>query len=74
MTLSKMNPAQMILLESFASVNTQEELNGLVNVLKIYYAQLLDKEMERLWDNGTLDQTALDNMRHEHFRTPYRKL
>lgn len=73
MTLSKMNPAQMIVLESFASVKTQEELNGLVNVLKIYYAQLLDKELEQLWDDGTLDQVALDNMRHEHFRTPYRK-
>lgn len=68
-----MNPAQMIVLESFASVKTQEELNGLVNVLKIYYAQLLDKELEQLWDDGTLDQAALDNMRHEHFRTPYRK-
>lgn len=73
MTLSKMNPAQMIVLESFASVQSQEELNGLVDVLKMYYAQLLDKEMERLWDNGTLDQAALDNIRHEHFRTPYRK-
>ena len=73
MTLSKMNPAQMIVLESFASVKTQEELNGLVNVLKIYYAQLLDKEMELLWDNGTLNQDVLDEMRNEHFRTPYRK-
>jgi len=29
--------------------------------------------MQRLWDNGTLDQNALDELRGQHLRTPYRK-
>ena len=43
-----------------------------MRVLKKFYAQRLDDELERLWDNGTLDQSKLDELRTEHLRTPYR--
>lgn len=74
MQLSTMNKAQMKVLESFASVKSDDELDGLMDVLKNYYASLLDKELERLWDNGTLDQKRLDELRNVHLRTPYRDL
>ncbi|MBR5957967.1 MAG: hypothetical protein IKZ99_06355 [Salinivirgaceae bacterium] len=64
----------MKVLESFASVKSDDELDGLMDVLKNYYASLLDKELERLWDNGTLDQKRLDELRNVHLRTPYRDL
>lgn len=73
MQVNTMNESQMMILESFAGAQDEQELNALMDVLRNFYAMRLEKEMERLWDNGTLDQSALDNLRSEHLRTPYRK-
>ena len=73
MQLATMNPAQIMILESFAGIKDNDELEDLMNVLRTFYAQRLEKEMQRLWDNGTLDQKALDKIENEHLRTPYNK-
>ena len=72
MQVNTMNESQMMILESFAGAQDEQELNALMDVLRNFYAMRLEKEMERLWDNGTLDQPALDKLRGEHLRTPYR--
>ena len=71
-TLTEINPAQMLILKSFASVSSKEELSVLMKTLKKFYAQRLEKELDRLWTNGTLDQNRLDELQTEHLRTPYR--
>lgn len=43
-------------------------------MLRNFYATRLKREMQRLWDNGTLDQAALDNAANEHLRTPYKEM
>ena len=63
----------MMILESFAGAQDEQELEALMDVLRNFYATRLSAEMQRLWDNGTLDQHALDELRNEHLRTPYRK-
>jgi len=68
------NPAQKMILESFAASRNEEELNDLMDMLRDFYATRLKREMHRLWDNGTLDQSALDSLAGEHLRTPYRAL
>lgn len=72
MTLTAMNSAQMMVLESFASVSSESELNELMKVLKRFYAERLNKELDTLWNDGTLNQSKLDNLRTQHLRTPYR--
>ncbi|MBR1687722.1 MAG: hypothetical protein IJ710_04205 [Prevotella sp.] len=62
-----------MIFESFASVHDEQELSDLMETLRNFYAQRLEAELLRLWDNGTLDQQTLDTMRGEHLRTPYRK-
>lgn len=66
-----MNPAQMMIVNSFASATSQEELDELRDLLLGYYNQKLQEELKRLWANGTLDQKRLDELKDEHFRTPY---
>jgi len=68
-----MNESQMMLLESFAGAHDEQELNDLMDVLRDFYASRLELEMQRLWDNKTLDQQQLDGLRDQHLRTPYRK-
>ena len=72
MTLTEINPAQMLVLKSFANVSSEEELSALMKTLKKFYAQRLEKELDRLWADGTLDQKKLDELQSEHLRTPCR--
>ena len=66
-----MNPAQMMIINSFASATSQKELDELRDLLLDYYNQKLQEELQRLWEDGTLDQKRLDELKEEHFRTPY---
>ncbi|MBQ7079354.1 MAG: hypothetical protein IJM92_06760 [Fibrobacter sp.] len=59
-------------MKSFANVSSEEELSALMKTLKKFYAQRLEKELDRLWADGTLDQKKLDELQSEHLRTPYR--
>lgn len=74
MTLTTLNPAQMMVIESFAGVTSEDELKGLMKVLKRFYAEKLEQELQRLWDNGTLNEAALEELGTQHLRTPYRSL
>ncbi|MBP3253093.1 MAG: hypothetical protein J6M30_01115 [Bacteroidales bacterium] len=73
MQLATMNPAQMMILESFAGVKDEKELNDLMDVLRKFYAMRLENEMKRLYDNGVLDEKAQSRLLDEHLRTPYMK-
>ena len=73
MQVDTMNESQMMILESFAGAQDEQEVEALMEVLRNFYASRLDAEMQRLWDDGTLDQEKLDQLRKEHLRTPYRK-
>lgn len=74
MEATMLNPAQIMILESFASAKSQEEMDELMNMLRNFYAMKLDKELERLWDEGILNQEKLDELKDQHLRTPYRPL
>ena len=69
--LNTMNEAQMMILESFAGATDEQELNDLMDVIRNFYARRLEAEMNRLWDNGTLNQETLDQLKDKHLRTPY---
>lgn len=74
MEATMLNPAQIMILESFASAKSQEEMDELMDMLRNFYAMKLDKELERLWDEGILNQEKLDELKDQHLRTPYRPL
>jgi hypothetical protein len=73
MQIETMNRSQMMILESFAGAQDEQELEAPMDVLRNFYATRLSLEMQLLWDNGTLNQSALNELRKEHLRTPYRK-
>ena len=33
----------------------------------------LQRELDRLWDNGTINETKMDEWRNTHYRTPYKQ-
>lgn len=74
LSLKSMNQAQMMILESFAEINDEQETDALMALLRDFYAARLEKEMSRLSDNGTLNEGKLEALRGRHLRIPYRPL
>lgn len=68
MRLSTLNPAQIMVLQSYATIDNKKDEEDLTELLKNFYAQKLDEEMQRLWDDGTYNQDTLDDLRNQHLR------
>lgn len=56
------NPAQLFLLDIFAGIQSDEELNDIKKLVADYYAQKLDKMLEEMWESGELNQKRLDEI------------
>ena len=56
------NPAQLYLLRLFSRIKSDEELNDIKQLIAGYYAKRLDAHLEKLWDEGVLDQKRLDEI------------
>ena len=65
MRATALTPTQMHLLKLFAFNDSETYAREIQLVLTNYFQQQLDKEADRLWDAGILDQRRLDEIRRE---------
>ena len=70
--MSYSQAAQLEIMNAAANVATQEDLDALRLTLSLFFAERAQKEIDRMWDEGTFDQSKLDELRGQHLRTPYR--
>ena len=42
-------------------------------VISDYFVQMADDELDRMWNEGTLNEERIESFRHLHERTPYNK-
>jgi hypothetical protein len=63
MEATTLNPTQLHLLKLFSFNKSEEYAREIQTVLTRYYQSELDKESERLWDSGVLNQEKLDEIR-----------
>ena len=56
------NSAQLYLLGLFSRIKSDEELNDIKQLVSDYFAKKLDAHLEKLWDEGILDQKKLDEI------------
>jgi len=66
------NPIQMQLINMFNFCKSEEGLNELKKVLFEYYTKKVQEEADRLWDEGTLNEKAIERIGKEHWRTKYK--
>lgn len=66
------NEAQIQLLDMMSFVKRKETLASLRQVISDYFANKADKELEKLWANGSLDDEKIESFKHLHERTPYK--
>ena len=66
-----LNAAQIELLNSVAHLESEEDLHELKHTLSLFFAKLADRELDRLWDEGIINEEVMEGWKHEHMRTPY---
>ena len=67
------NKAQIELLDTMASIESDEELMALKHAISEFFARRADEEMDRLWQSGEWNEQTLENLRSAHYRTPYNR-
>ena len=72
MAATVLNEAQMSILRLLGSMNTVEEVDELRQVICDYYARRVDEEVDKLWENGTLNEAKVESFRSLHERTTYK--
>ena len=65
------NQAQREVLNVMSCLSKDDDLSELKKLLVSFLNERLQRELDILWDNVTLDEKKLETLRHEHLRTPY---
>ena len=71
MEATVLNEAQLELLRMMAAFNTPEAVKDLKQAISDYFAQKADEEMDRLWQEGVINEQVIEGWKNEHMRTPY---
>lgn len=71
--LATMNQAQLQILDMLSFIKTPEALQDLNKVISDYFVQKADAELDRMWNEGTLNEERIESFRYLHERTPYNK-
>lgn len=70
-TSIKYNQAQRDVLNIVSSLHNEEDIVALRRVLIKFMNDRMQKELDRLWDSGDLNDAKLKAMGQELLRTPY---
>lgn len=68
----RINSAQYELLNVLSCVDKEEDVAELKTLIVQFLNTRLQKEIDRLWDNGTLSEEKVETWASEHMRTPYK--
>ena len=49
--------AQLELMDAAVNVNSEEDLAALKLAISLFFAQLAQQAIDKMWDDGTFDQT-----------------
>ena len=66
-------PFQIEMLELVARVSSEVEMQDIRRMLGQYFAKRAEDALDRLWDEGVLDESVMEEWKNEHMRTPYKQ-
>lgn len=69
---TKLNAVQIHLLKMFARPMNEQDLTEIKGILSNYYAQKVDAESDKLWEEKSMNQQSIDDLLNAHVRTPYK--
>lgn len=66
------NAAQYEVINAVSCLSSEEDVKSLKDIIVHFLNSRLQNELNRLWDDGALNQDKIDAMSQEHFRTHYK--
>ncbi len=66
-------PFQIEMLELVARVSSEVEMQDIRRMLGQYFAKRAEDAIDRLWDEGVLNDNVMEEWKSEHMRTPYKQ-
>lgn len=72
--VTKISPAQYELLNMLSNVTRDEDIAELKRLLVKFLNDCLQKEIDRLWDDGVINEKTIEEWGKEHMRTPYNQV
>lgn len=66
------NAAQLQILDLMSYVDSEDTLNEIRDMLSNYFAQKAEKAIDKLWDNGQINDLVIEEWKQEHLRIPYK--
>lgn len=70
---TEMNQVQQQILDMLSFIKALDPLWDLNKVISDNFVQMADDELDRMWNEGTLNEERIESFRHLHERTPYNK-
>lgn len=58
--VATMNQAQLQILDMLSFIKTPEALRDLNKVISDYFVQMADAELDRMWNEGTLNEERIE--------------
>ena len=65
------NKAQIEMLDLMSRIASEEELLEIKKVISEYFMRKADEELDKLWEDGSLNESKMEKLRYSHLRTPY---
>ena len=66
-------PFQIEMLELASRVSSEVEMQDIRRLLGQYFAKRAEDAIDRLWDEGVLNDNVMEEWKSEHMRTPYKQ-
>jgi hypothetical protein len=66
-------PFQIEMLELVSRVSSEVEMQDIRRLLGQYFAKRAEDAIDRLWDDGVLNDNVMEEWKSEHMRTPYKQ-
>ena len=66
-------PFQIEMLELVSRVSSEAEMQDIRLMLGQYFAKRAEDAIDRLWDEGVLNDNVMEEWKSEHMRTPYKQ-
>lgn len=64
--------AQLDVLNALQGIRSEADYTDFRNMLARYFADKAQKQIDALWDNGSINEQTIENWGNERMRTPYR--
>ena len=66
-------PFQIEMLELVAKVTSESEMRDIRRILGQYFAKRAEDAIDKLWDEGVINDGVIEEWKNEHMRTPYKQ-